>query len=303
MTTPAAVDELVDLLTQDGQIQWRGTVLGGGSPYGWADLQGWYDLPEQRGSNSALPGYHGAFAGRLVSGERVITYDWKSRADSLAEFGAAMTQLRRITAPDEDPVEEPLIVRLDGQSLLAWARCDRRIIPTSRQYAVGRANGAIQWTATDPRLYSVQEHVEPVPLATPGTSGLDLSGGGLDFGGGGLDFGGGQQGGVVTATNAGHVPTWPTFDVVGPCTGPTITYSGRLLRFDSDFVVLAGQTMTIDTRPGWRTVEIRGVSVRQHLLVNEWTPLEPEVPTQIQFTAAAYDAAAQLVVRWRDAWH
>ncbi|WP_367128332.1 hypothetical protein [Saccharothrix sp. HUAS TT1] len=290
------------LLTTDGQIEWRGTVLGGLSPYGWDNLEGWYDLPEQRGGNAPLPGYHGSFGGRLVSGERVIVYDWRSKANSLAEFGPAMDTLRRVTAPDEDPVEEELVVRLDGRSLLAWARCDRRIIPTHRHYGLGRANGSLRWVATDPRLYSVEEHAEPVSLGAPGDSGIDFESGGVDFEDGGVDFGGGQQGGSVTVTAGGHVKTWPQLDVIGPTTGPAIVYSGRLLKFDPTFVVHSGQTMTIDTRPGYRTVEIAGVSVRQHLLISQWTPLVPDTPTPIQFTAA-YDAASQLVVRWRDAWH
>ncbi|CAL9607703.1 hypothetical protein SUDANB95_05523 [Actinosynnema sp. ALI-1.44] len=293
-----------DLLTVDAQIEWRGTVLGGLSPYGWDDLTGWYDLPEQRGSNAALPGYHGSFPGRRVSGDRVITYDYKSRATSLAAFKAAMDTLRRITAPAEDPPEEPLVVRLDGVPLLAWARCDRRVIPTGRQYGLGRADGSIQWTATDPRLYSVTEKSASANLATPGSSGVDFSAGGLDFGSGGLDFGSGQQGGVLTATNSGHVPTWPTIEIVGPCTGPIVTFpGGRQLRFRSDFVILAGQTLVIDTRPTWRTPEIADVAVGQHLQVRQWTALQPATPTQITFGATAYDSASELIVKWRDAWH
>jgi hypothetical protein len=296
-----------DLLTVDGQIEWRGTVLGGLSPYGWDNLTGWYDLPEQRGSNAALPGYHGSFPGRKVSGDRVITYDYKSRAASLAAFQAAMDTLRRITAPAEDPPEEALVVRLDGVPLLAWARCDRRIVPTGRHYALGRANGSIQWTATDPRLYSVTEKSSPVNLPAPdaGTSGVDFdNSGGIDFDdSGGIDFGGGQTGGVLTVTNAGHVPTWPTIEIVGPCTGPVVTFpGGRRLAFASDFVILAGQRVVLDTRPTWRTPEIADVAVGQHLQVRQWTPLEPGT-NQILFSAAVYDPASELVVRWRDAWH
>lgn len=291
-----------DLLTVDGQIEWRGTVLGGLSPYGWEKLTGWYDLPEQRGSNAALPGFHGSFPGRKVSNERVVTWDYKSKASSLAQFQTAMDTLRRITAPDEDPVEEALVVRLDGVSLLSWARCERRIIPTDKHYGLGRAHGSLEWRATDPRLYSVAEESRTARLAVAAAGGLDFGSGGLDFGSGGLDFGAGQQGGVLTATNSGHVPTWPRFEVIGPCTGPVISYSGRQLKFATSFVVLAGQTLVIDTRPTWHTAEINGVSVAQHLQVAQWTPFLPG-STQVQFSAAVYDAASELVARWRHAWH
>lgn len=301
-----------ELLTVDAQIEWRGTVLGGLSVYGWESLSGWYDLPEQRGANSPLPGFHGSFPGRKSSNDRIITYNYKSKAPGVTAFQSSMDTLRRITAPAEDPVEEPLVVRLDGESLLVWARCTRRFIPTALHYGLGRAHGSLVWEATDPRLYSVEEQSRSANLAVGAGGGLDFGSGGLDFGSGGLDFGAGSTGGSLLATNNGHVPTWPTFEVKGPTTGPVITYLSRQLRFDPAFVVLAGQTMVIDTRPTWHTVEIvptgsppdtTGVSVGQHLRVAQWTPLQPDVPTLVTFSAAAYDAGSELVAKWRDAKH
>lgn len=293
-----------ELLTQDGQVEWRGTLLGPGTYFrtGKDGIRGWYDLPGQRGSNSPLPGYHGSFPGRLTSAERIVEWDFLTKGVTLAGFPAAIDTLRRITSPGEDPQEEPLVIRLDGQSLLCWARVRNRAIPTNYQYALGHTRGSVQWEATDPRLYSPTEQTASTPLASGSSSGLDFSGGGLDFSSGGLDFGAPPTGGTLTAVNEGHVPTWPTLEVIGPCTGPSIVHSGHTLRFASGFVVLAGQTMVIDTRPTWRTVEINGVSVRQHLVVAEWAPFE-RGSTQVSFTAAAYDPASQLVARWRHAWH
>lgn len=299
-------------LTENAQLEWRGAVLGSGTYFGTKQIAGWWDLPGQRGSNAPLPNRHGAFPGRKLSAERYIEFHFKTKGVRLADFPGAIGQLRQITAPEEDPAEEALAVRLDGQTLMCWARVHRRFIPTDQRYAIGYTEGLIIWEATDPRLYSINEESLSTPLASGSVSGLDFSGGGLDFGSGGLDFGGDQQNGVITASNNGHVPTWPKFDIIGPCTGPSITYSGRTLRFDPAFVVAAGQTLTIDTRPTWHTTEIvptgspadtEGVSVRQKLIVDQWTPLQPGVSTQISFAAAAYDPASQLVVRWRHAWH
>lgn len=301
-----------DLLTADGQIEWRGLLLGAATAFRWRSLAGWLDM-ELRASDTSLGGWHGEYPGQALSGGRYVTFQFFTRDVTLADFPGAVSDLRAATAPGENPVEEPLVIQLHGEKLLVYARCLRRQLPADLPYSVGHvANGAIQWKATDPRLYSAVEHSATAELAVPGSSGLDFSGGGLDFSGGGLDFGTGQQGGVLTATNNGHVPTWPTLEVAGPTTGPVISFGGRLLAFDPGFAVLAGQTMVIDTRPTWRTVEIvptgsppdtEGVSVRQHLQVDQWTALQPGVDTQITFTAAAYSAASQLTVRWRDAWH
>lgn len=301
-----------DLLTTDGQIEWRGLLLGAASPFRWRSLTGWLDM-ELRASDTSMGNWHGEHPGQALSSARYVTFQFFTKGLILAEFPDAVAALRQATAPDENPAEEPLAIQLHGEKLLVYARCLRRHLPVDVPYSVGHvAAGAIQWKATDPRLYSAVEHSASAGLALPGSSGLDFSGGGLDFSGGGLDFGTGQQGGVLTARNAGHVPTWPTIEVSGPTTGPVINVDGRRLLFDPSYTVLAGQTMVIDTRPTWRTVQIvpagsppgtDGVSVRQHLQVEQWAPLEAGVDTQITFTAAAYDAASQLTVRWRDAWH
>lgn len=288
-----------ELITMDGQLEWRGTLLGSATSFRLIDLTGWYDLPTQRGQNVSFSGRHGGYPGQKLSDSRVITATLRART-TLAGFPAAVEQLRQITAPDENPVEEPFVGRLQGLPLRAMARCVRRAIPTDVEFANGHTTVQLQWEATDPRLYSVGETVYTASLATPGSSGLDFGSGGLDFGSGGLDFGTGQQGGVITATNAGHVPMWPIIEIDGPVLGPGVIFpDGRRLLFDGSWQVLAGQTIVLDT--ALRTAEIAGVSVAQRLPVRQWTPLQPG-DTKILFTAAAYDAAARMRVRVRNAY-
>lgn len=292
-------------LTRDGQIQWRDLVIGTGTPLPLAaadSITGWLDLPAQRGGSTPLAGRHGSYAGQRLSGNRLVTVALKSDGRYPPEaFAAALAELRRATAPAENPVEEPLVIRLDGQSLMCQAICLRRSPRVDRLYRLGRSAIAVQWEATDPRLYAVDEQAVEVELATTAAGGLDFSGGGLDFTGG-LDFGTGQQGGARTVTVGGHVPTWPVLEISGPVTGPVVTLgeSGRRLGFDGAWSVLAGQTLLIDTYR--RTAEIAGVSVRQRLSIAQWSPLEPG-STVVRFSAAAYSADTRLRVRFRDAYH
>lgn len=294
-----------ELLTADYQIEWRGTVLGSSTHFATKEILGVYDLPAQRGANAALPSRHGSYPGRKLSAERLIEFQFKTKGVALAGFPAAIDNLRRITAPEEDPPEEELVIRMDGESFWMLARVVRRSIPTDKRYAIGYTEGAIQWETTDPRLYSVNELSLPIKLAAPAGGGLDFSGGGLSFASGGLDFGSGVSGGHGVATNEGHVPTWPRLEITGPCTGPIIIFPGdRRLEFDPAFIVAAGQTLVIDTRPGVaRTMTINGVSMRSHLRTRQWTPLEPGVPTDVRFSAAAYDAGSTLTIFWRHAKH
>ncbi|MEO6081933.1 MAG: hypothetical protein ABIQ18_02375 [Umezawaea sp.] len=297
----------------DGQIEWHGQVLGSGSYFGLRALSGWLDLPGQRGSNPPLPQRHGAYPGRKLSSERYVTFDFLTKRVNRAGFAAAVDTLRRITSPDEDPQEEPLVIRLDGESWRCEARVIRREIPTDKHYALGRTAGSIQWEATDPRIYSVEELTTSAHLAAPAGSGLDFSGGGLSFASGGLDFGSGVTGGRITATALGHVPTWPRLEILGPVIGPLVAFPGdRQLRFDPTFTVLAGQQVVIDTRPSLRTVEIMpagadtGANVKSRLWTKQWTPLLPNVPTEIRYSvqsSADYNGTTTLSAFWRHAKH
>jgi hypothetical protein len=161
-----------DLITADGQLEWRGTLLGSGSPFRMSKLEGWLDLPEMRADNPDRPGRHGGFQGNQLAGQRTVTLSYLVKGVPAAEFGAVVTTLRTITAPAERPLEEPLVVRLDGESWLANARCVRRTINVEKYYALGYTTGAIQWQATDPRLYSVAEQRDVTALPSPPADGL-----------------------------------------------------------------------------------------------------------------------------------
>lgn len=288
-----------ELITADGQVEWRGVLLGPGTAFGTVEITGWYDLPDMRGSDVPYSSRHGTYQGQQLTNPRQVTWNFKSRSRS--GLSSAVAQLRQITAPAEAPIEEPLVIRLDGTSLRCMARVIKRAIPTDTNYALGYTNGAIMWEASDPRLYSAAETIYSTALPASSGGGLDFSSGGLDFSSGGLDFGGGQQGGLITAVNIGHVPMWPVIEIDGPVTGPAITFvdTGRQLLFNTSWAVAAGQTVTIDTYA--RTVQIGGVSVSQRLQVRQWTPLASGA-SKIQFSAAVYDPAPRMRVRVRDAY-
>lgn len=289
-------------VTLDMQLEWRSTLLGSGTVWRTHQLQGWWDLPGQRGGNVPRPSRHGSYPGQKLSGDRLITWEYKLGAHvDLAGFKTAVALLRQVTAPGENPDEEPLVVQVDGVPLRVMCRVVRRFIPTDRHYALGFAKGAVVWEASNPRLYSADEVTVPIGLPVASAGGLDFGSSGLDFGGGGLDFGGGPQGGSGMCTNQGHVDTWPTLEITGPVTGPVVTWpSGRRLLFDPAWSVLAGQTLVVDT--DLRTADVAGVPVSQRLLVREWEPLHPG-DNLIRYSAAAYDPNTQCRVKFRHAYH
>ncbi|QIS13583.1 phage distal tail protein [Nocardia arthritidis] len=284
-----------DLITADGQIEWRGTLLGSASPYRMVRLEGWQDLAEVRGQDLPRPNRHGLFQGTQLMGKRVITLTYLVKGVPLAGFGAVIAKLREITAPTEHPVEEPLVARLDKQSWLANARCTRRTIDVAKYYSVGYTTGAIQWVATDPRLYSPAESTAQTGLPQPAVDGLVFP---LRFP---LVFGTGKPGGMLLARNDGDVAAWPVLEIVGPVRGPVIVNreTGQRLVFDGDFAIDAGQRLVIDTDA--RTVLLNGVSRNDKLLTRQWFPIPAHGSVRIGFTASDHDPAALLTVRWRHA--
>lgn len=285
-----------DLITADGQLEWRGSLLGSGTPFRLADLSGWIDLVDFRGDDYDRPNRHGQFPGASLMGKRTITFSFKVTGVSLAGFQAVIDSMRALTAPVEQPVEEPLVIRLGGQSWRCMARCKGRILKVDKFYAVGYTEGAIRWDATDSKLYSPAEHAVTTPLASPPTTGLVFP---LVFP---LDFGAGPSGGFLSATNAGWVATWPTLQIDGPVTGPIITNhsTGQQLVFNPSFTVAAGQSLLIDTDQ--KQVTLNGVAMNNWLVTRGWFPLLPGVATRIDFAqVGSYSSSALLTCRWRDA--
>jgi hypothetical protein len=284
-----------DQITADGQLEWRGIVLGTGTPYRMTKLEGWLDLAEVRGQDPDRPGRHGAFQGSLLAGKRTITLTYLIKGVPLEQFGSVITTLRNITAPAEQPVEEPLVVRLDGQAWLVNARCIRRTINVERYYAVGHTTGAVQWQATDPRVYSQAEQRAVTGLPAPPVDGLRFP---LRFP---LSFGSGRSGGRLIAVNDGGAASWPVWEITGPVTGPVITNrdTGQRLAFDPAFTVAAEQLLRIDTDA--RTVMLNDVNYSARLFTRQWFPIPPLSSVRVDFSAAAYHPTATLTGRWRHA--
>lgn len=278
-----------DLLTQDGQIEWRGLLLGAASPFRWRSLTGWLDL-DLRTSDTARDGRHGEYPGGAYSGPRYVTYQYVTKGVHLPQFPAAIAALRAATAPSEDPQEEPLVVQLHGERWMVNARCLRRQIPTDLAYSVGHSAGSLQWKATNPRLLKLPQQDASIGLPTVVTAGATFP---LTFN---LDLGPGSVGGEFPVINEGNATAWPVWRVTGPVTGLIIENAdtGASLQFNPAWTLPAGQTLEIDTEH--RTVLLVGsdVSRSAELYVRGWFGIPPGT-SRIRFRAASgYSPVAEL---------
>lgn len=108
--------------------------------------------------------------------------------------------------------------------------------------------------------------------------------------------------GVLTVTVAGDVPSWPVITVRGPgqemtaqnlTTGESWTVTGA---------IAAGALLTVDTRPGRKTVTIDGVNAYPRLTpTSQLWALQPG-PNRVQLSFAITSPASSVTFAWRNAW-
>jgi hypothetical protein len=291
-----------DLITADGQIEWGGVLLGSGTPYRWSGdddaLTGWEDTPGLDRGNVARPARHGSWAGRNYSQERIIT--WKSIVSTpvLADFGPAVTALRRATPIVDDDFDSPLVIRTKGgETHLVYGRINNRALPNNKYAGIGRGKATLQWTCADPLRYSVTEHSAAIPQPTAG-SGLTYP---LTYP---LDYGTAGESGSRIVTNAGDARAFPTIAIAGPCATPSVTLVGSGLTIELDLAIAASETVLIDTNAG--TVTLAGAD-RLFALTGRAVPpelfqLPPDADSEIAFRAATFYGGASATITWRDAY-
>ncbi|MCP3760147.1 phage tail family protein [Streptomyces sp. TBY4] len=284
------------LITQDGQMQWAGMLFGPGTPYTIekSGLSGWEDLPEFDSSDAERPTGHGSWPGaRYAKPRKVGGTLWM-----VPERGASLATVRALrqalTLGDQ---ERWLAVRVHGETLAVRARVAQRIVPADRAYATqGAAKASVQWLATDPRRYLVDEQSALVHAPEP-ESGLTWP---LVWP---LNWGTASRTGDAGADNDGSAPSHPVITFRGPCGTPSVTerISRRRLRYAIDLT--AGDELVVDTAAG--TVTLNGNASRRHTATADSGPeelftFEPG-RAELSFRPDTAGPGALMSVRWRSA--
>ncbi|MEU4062171.1 phage tail protein [Streptomyces wedmorensis] len=284
------------LITQDGQMQWAGLLIGPGTPFAVdkSGLSGWEDLPEYDSSDADRPTSHGAWPGarfakpRKVGGTIVLMPEFSGTA------GAVRALRQSLALLDE---ERWLTVRLHGELLAVRARIAQRVVPADQGFATqGSSRMSVQWLASDPRRYAVKEETVTTTPPQP-ESGLTWP---LTWP---LSWGKATSTGDVVIDNTGSAATHPVIVFRGPCSMPAVTerVTRRRLRYAIDLA--AGDELTVDTRAG--TVMLNNSASRLHTAMADSTPeelfvLEPGL-TDLSFRPEEGTAASLMTVRWRSA--
>ncbi|MFB7672951.1 phage tail protein [Kitasatospora purpeofusca] len=303
-----------ELISTDGQIEWRGLLLGERSPYAGRVLAGWDSLPDLDDASALRAQQHGAWPGRLLARQRVLTWDAELIPEDPAQdaqWPDLLAQLRAATGVRQD--EQPLVVRLAGQTLQVGARITARTIPSDQQYTAGHPQISLEWTCSDPLRYSLAETSADTLLPQPG-QGLDWGDGasppGLDWYDGssppGLDWGTPGSSGDLTVTNEGDAETPPRIEFRGPVTRPSVRLreTGQVLEYD--LVLAAADVLTVDTSDG--TVTLASGASRLYTVtprsVPEQTFVLPPGASTLSFRdgPGTTGTAASMTVRYRSAY-
>ncbi|MEU8758094.1 phage tail protein [Streptomyces sp. NPDC048659] len=284
------------LITQDGQIQWAGFLIGPGTPFAVdrSGLQGWEDLPEYDSSDADRPTSHGAWPGaryakpRKIAGTVILMPEFNGVPEALRALRQSLALL------DE---ERWLTVRLHGELLAVRARIAQRVVPADQGFATqGSSKMSIQWLTSDPRRYAVNEQTAITTPPQP-ESGLTWP---LTWP---LNWGEAKSTGDAVIENTGSAPTHPVIVFRGPCSMPTVTdrASKRRLRYAIDLA--AGDELVVDTANG--TVMLNNSASRRHTAMADSSPeelflLEPG-RTELSFRPDSAPPEALMTVRWRNA--
>jgi tail protein len=241
------------LITGDGQLEYNEYVLGDDNITFLEEINGWEDLPPIDSSNTLRPSTHGAWVGKKLVGQRVIT--WKGRfAAPRDEWEAEMKRLRSAFSVPNGTEELTIVVRTRNETKMVFGTVSARAIPMNYQYGYYGAQLTIQFECSDPRRYSLGENTAFISMPTQLADGLSYP---LDYP---LDYGAEATPSQLIILNDGDAPSPLTLNFVGPATNPTLINQTTGERLGFDIVLAAEDTLTVNTRLG--TVLLNGTADR-----------------------------------------
>lgn len=267
-----------ELIVRDYQYQVGNFLMGSNTPYITNNWHGLDEKPDMNVSDTARQDAWGVMTGIDLYKERVVTHDIKidgvNGADAEAKRRLFIANTGVFKVPKQFVWQRPNGL---GKRFI-WVVRARAVIPSDDLLAHGIAQGSCEWTAADPRIYSVVLHEDVLVIPN-----------------------GGMQVNRAVINN-GEEAAAPVLLIQGPCTNPRITNSqdrNRVIRVD---IVLGGaDVLSIDTKA--RQVTKNGVAVPPGTVRsdNQWWALQAGA-NQITFSRADSGGPSTMTVQHRDVW-
>lgn len=285
-----------DLITADGQMQYKNYLLGDDEITFLDAINGWEELPGVSSGNADKPASHGSWSGNKFAGERIITWEGRFAPDRTV-WVDALRELRKTLCLPTGTEEYEIAVRLHEETLIAYGAVTARSLPGDSQFATYGAKLVIQFTCSDPRRYMPNENLWSLAFPEVVEHGLIYP---LSYD---LDYGVTVLPPDGVLVNEGNVLTPVTMVIQGPVVNPSIYNQTLGVRISFNISLADGETLTVDTRTG--TVLLNGIADRLFTRTSDSAPilsfgLSPG-ENEISTGASEWDAPANITFAWRDA--
>lgn len=289
--------EAGSMITGDGQLEFNGYLLGDDVTTFLDGINGWDDLPSIDSGNTLKGNSHGAWPGKKVAGQRVITWEGRFAPPQHSSWAEEIKALRAAFTPPNDASESPIVIRSHEETLLAYGAVTARAIPMDSKYGYYGASVSIQFECSDPRRYSLNENIWTLELPPNIDNGLTYP---LSYP---LNYGVEVSSAEGTLINNGDILAPVKLSFIGPVTRPSLVSTTAGVRLEFDTQLAAGETLEVDTRTG--TVLLNGSSDRLYTRTATSAPilsfgLLPGA-NDMTIAAADWEGGASVVITWRDA--
>jgi hypothetical protein len=267
-----------DLITRDDQYQVDDLLFGSRTPLITNNWVGLDEKPDININDTQRQDAWGILPGIDLYKERVATHDLSIDGTDNANVLALRRQFLAKTGIFKTPKQLVFQHNNGLGKRFIWVVRARAHLPRNDVLAHGLAQGSCEWTAADPRIYSLvlqQDHIV-IPNGVNSINGIVI--------------------------NGGEEASAPVLVIQGPCTNPRISNAAdrnRVIRID---IVLAGaDILTIDTKA--RQVTKNGVAVAPGTVRsdNQWWALQPG-NNQITYSRADTGGPSDMNVQHRDVW-
>lgn len=284
------------LITGDGQLEYNDYLLGDDVVTFLEGIDGWEDLPAIDSSNTLRPSSHGAWVGKKLLGQRILT--WTGRfAPEKENWEDEISRLRTAFSPALGTEELTIVVRSRNETKMVFGTVVKRQIPMDYAYSYYGARLSIQFECSDPRRYSLGEHSVFISMPDLVTDGLDYP---LDYP---LDYGMEATPSQLIVFNDGDAPTPVILNFTGPVTNPTLVNQTTGQRLGFNITLTGDEVLTVNTRLG--TVLLDGTADRLYTRTIDSSPILgfELLPGEndMQAIAEEWEVGAGIEIIYRDA--
>lgn len=285
-----------DLINDDGQLQYKNYLLGDNDITFMDAINGWDDLPSVDSGNTLKPSSHGAWVGRKIAGQRVITWEGRFAAEP-GNWTAEIERLKQAFSLPLGTEEYEIAIRLHEDVKVVFGTVSGRLIPGDRAYGYYGASLSLQFECSDPRRYSVGENVWRLSMPVVEQVGLQYP---LNYP---LDYGVETLPSSGTLTNDGDVLTPVTLVFNGPMENPGIINSTLNAKMRFNLTLTENDTLTVNTRTG--TVLLNNTADRLYTRTVDSSPIFSfgllPGDNHMQLQASSWDVPSGVNIMWRDA--